>query len=110
MDRLGSALVDYLQTLEAFVGIEGQHELVFNGKANALACASGAHFSIATVSAEDAVPENDVTTVVGICLAALVGMVAMVLLCGSKEPVPHRHGNHREVGMVKFAVPHTEGC
>ena len=87
----GSALVEYLHAREAFVGIEGQHELVFDGKANTLACASGSHFSIAAVGAEDAIPEDNVTAVVGICLTALQCMVAMMLLCGSKEPVPDRH-------------------
>lgn len=71
MDHLGSALVSYLQILEAFVGIESQHKLVFDGKANSLACTGGSGFRIAAVSAEDSVPENDIATVVGICLTAL---------------------------------------
>ena len=45
---------------------KSQHELIFDGKANALACAGRSHLCIATVCAEDAVPKDDVTTVVGV--------------------------------------------
>ena len=100
---------DRLKAFEAFVRVKGQQQLVFDGKANTLACARRAYFSIAAIGAEDAVPENDVTTVVGICLAALQSMMTMMLLRCRKEPVPHRHRHHGQVGMVKLAIPHTEG-
>ena len=64
-------VVNCLQAFETFVGVKGQHQLVFDGEANALARARRTYFSIAAISSKDAVPENDVTTVVGICLAAL---------------------------------------
>ena len=91
MGQLGPALDGYLQTLQAFIRIKSQHKLIFDGKANALACAGGPYLCIATVCAEDTVPKNDVTPVVGVCLTALKCMVAMMLLCGGKEPVPYWH-------------------
>ena len=91
MGQLELALDGYLQTLQAFIRIKGQHELIFDRKANALACAGGSHLCIATVCAEDTVPKNDVTTVIGVCLTALKCMVAVMLLCGGKEPIPYWH-------------------
>lgn len=110
MGQLEPALDGYLQTLQALIRIKSQHELIFDGKANALARAGRSHLCIATVCAEDAVPKDDVTTVVGVRLTALKCMMAMMLLCGGKEPVPYWHRDHGQVGVVKFTVPHAESC